>query len=125
MSIQRCKHCSEKLSRKSILRSIWIGAYSPIKCDRCKSNNYPTITTRLLMTFCLCGPMLIGTIISMHYPKLSILLIKFYFSSFKTNLISGYFIMWLLIYFLWIAFIVWLTPFIARFNLKKKSYNKY
>lgn len=92
--MQKCSKCSSQFKRKNIIKSIWLRSYSPILCENCNTLHYFNVSTRLICGLSIGAPIFILQGL-FHY---------------------GYYI--LLVYILWLALVIYLTPSFARVHIK-------
>jgi CXXC-20-CXXC protein len=92
--MEKCSNCLSQFKRKSIIKSVWLRSYSPILCEKCNTQHYFNVSTRLICGLSIGAPILILQSL-FHY---------------------GYYI--LLVYILWIALVIYLTPSFARVHTK-------
>lgn len=111
--MQECQKCSKQFTWKYIIKSKWfLVGYKPIECDSCNTKHYVNSTTRWIYSI-----LTIGVPLLLFYSR-TILMQIWGLSPLTrgniTNLPSYY----LLVYLLWIALIICITPFFARYNTK-------
>ncbi|WP_315120784.1 TIGR04104 family putative zinc finger protein [uncultured Clostridium sp.] len=95
MLIQRCKNCSNEFKWKTIMKSISNG-YEPIECDNCETKHYLYFVYHLISSALAVLPIL-----------------------FKESLFNLFGLYAALIYFIWISIVVCMSPFYARYHIKK------
>lgn len=94
LKMPKCSGCLCQLKSRDVIKSTWIGLYSPIVCEKCNTKHYINLSTRLVIGFSIGVP-------------------PFFLNMLFHN---GYFSF--LGYFLWLAFVIYLTPFFARYHVK-------
>ena len=102
--IQKCKKCSCQFTRKKILKSIFFSwGYHYIECEECNTKHYVDFKTRLFISLGIAIP---------------IFLIPFFARGRNTfNIPTG--VYYALIYIFCSALLIGLTPFFARYHIKK------
>ena len=94
--MDKCKKCSKKFKWKTIIKSTWLNSYSPVTCDACNSKNYQKFSTRLITSISVVFPLIV---INHFYIKLGLYTF--------------------MLYILWGAFVIVVSPFYARFYIKE------
>jgi len=95
--MQKCSNCLSEFRHKDIIKSIWLRSYSPILCKDCNIKHYVHFSTRLILALSIGCPV-------------------FILNRFFHNI---YYI--ILIYMLWSALVIYLTPFFARYYIKTEN----
>lgn len=93
--MQKCSNCLNQLNRKNIIKSIWLKAYAPIICEYCDTKYYINTSTRLILGLSIGGPL--------------------FFIKFAHGL------NFLIIYIIWLALVIYLTPYYARYHIKDET----
>ena len=102
----KCKKCSNRFRRGQIRKSIWyyFRSYAPIECDKCNTIHYVNNATRLVTGLFVIAPLIFSAITRTIISRDII-----------SSLGSFNFI---ILYLFWIALVIWLTPFYARYHLE-------
>lgn len=97
--MDKCKECSNKFHYKEILKSIWFNRYAPIVCNKCNTENYVSVSTRIILGIAIMGPFIIYNLLNLIFDE------YIYY-----NIIMPYII--------WLVTIVFLSPVFARYHIK-------
>ena len=115
LTMQECQKFSKQFTWKNIIKSRWfLIGYKPIKCDSSNTEHCVNSTTKWFYSI-----LTIGVPFLFFYSRERSMRIWGLSSLTRgniTNLPSYY----LLVYLQWVALIICLTPFYARFNENKK-----
>lgn len=101
--MDNCKECSNKFRYRTILKSIWLnGYYEPIICDKCNAKHYVNISTRIVISLSIFGPLIIYNLANLIFDEYV-----------HYNILVPYII--------WTAIIIFLTPNFARYHIKSND----
>lgn len=104
--MDNCKECSNKFRYKAILKSIWLnGYYEPMICDKCNTKHYVNISTRIIISLSIFGPLIIYNLANLIFDE------YVHYNIF-------------LPYIIWVVTILLLTPYFARYHIKSNDEQK-
>lgn len=97
----KCSLCSNRFKYKDVLKSIWVKGYAPIICAVCGTKHYVKLSTKMGISLATFLPLIVINSINLFFDKY----IKL------PDLFIGYYV-------IWIAALILITPFIARYYTK-------
>lgn len=101
--IQRCSKCSKEFTRKKIIKSIFFSwDYKPVICDKCSTKHYINTKTKLTISLGIVVPVFLISFFADGINIFNIPIMVYY----------------PLIYILWSALLIAMTPFFARYSIK-------